>query len=318
MCLNVIALICCSDYIFYMNLNLFLTHSYVLGYFGLFVLGLFVGSFLNVVADRSAKGTSYLKGRSKCDDCEKELTVKDLVPLFSYMFLKGKCRYCNTKLSWYYPFSEFLTGFIFVGLAVYMRVFSVGNPDIWFSYFYLITVLCLMVTLALSDLKYRLIPNSIVYPAIAFVILMTVVAFVAWAYTSYNAMNSDPFGKYLIQVGYWRDQMYMVARSIGLTFLSAFAIALFFWFLIFVTKGKGMGGGDLKLGFLVGMFNGFPGNIAAIFIGFILGALYSLILVVLRKKSMKDTIPFGPFLILGSVVAFVFGRTLIEYYLRFF
>jgi prepilin signal peptidase PulO-like enzyme (type II secretory pathway) len=306
-----------SNYDFIMDLNILnIYHGF--GYLGLFVLGLFIGSFLNVVADRSSKGLSFLKGRSKCDDCDKALGVKDLVPLFSYMFLKGKCRYCSTKLSAYYPLSELLTGLLFAGLAYYIGVFNYTDHSVWFSYVYLTSVFSAMVVLLLADLKYRLLPNNVIYPTTVFVILMTTIAFAFLAYSSYKAMNAEPFGQYLIKVGYWRDQMYLVARSIGLTFLSAFALAMFFWLLILITKGKGMGGGDLKLAFLIGLFNGFPGNVVAIVLAFVLGAAYSLVLVVLRRKSMKDTIPFGPFLILGSVLAFVFGRTLLSFYTQYF
>ncbi|MBI2414466.1 prepilin peptidase [candidate division WWE3 bacterium] len=301
-----------------MLINLITQYAYIFGYFGLFVLGLFVGSFLNVVADRTSKGVSAIKGRSKCDDCDTVLNVKDLVPLFSYIFLRGKCRYCNTKLSWYYPLAELLTGFTFFGLAMYMGVFGQAPVDIWFSYVYLATIASLMIVLLLSDLKYRLLPNSVMYPAIAFTLFMTLLAFAAVAYTSYNSMKADPFGQYLLQVGYWRDQMIFLAGRVGLTVLSALFITLFFWFLILVTKGRGMGGGDLKLALFIGLFNGYPNNIVAIVLGFVFGALYSLVLLVLRKKSMKDTIPFGPFLILGSVVSFLFGRIITNTYLGMF
>lgn len=291
-------------------------YGYIFGYFGLFIFGLFIGSFLNVVSDRVSTGTSPVKGRSKCDACDKPLGPKDLVPLFSYMFLKGKCRYCSNKLSWYYPFSEILTGLAFVGIGYYLGVFSAGALDIWFSYAYMAISASFLIIILLADMKYRLIPNKVVFPAIAFVLFMTLLAFGVLAFTSYQAMQADPFGKYLISVGYWRDQMIMIAQNVGITLISAIGIGLFFWLLIFITKGKGMGGGDLNLAFLIGLLNGFPGNIVAIALAFTTGALFSLGMIVLRKKTLKDTIPFGPFLILGSVLAFGFGQVIFDLYTR--
>ena len=93
---------------------------------------------------------------------------------------------------------------------------------------------------------------------------------------------------------------------------------LFFLSLIKITRGMGMGGGDVKLGFLIGLFNGFPVNIIAIFVGFLSGALVSLVLVLLKKRSMKDTIAFGPFLIFGSILSLVFGQQILNWYIGLF
>ena len=176
-------------------------------------------------------------------------------------------------------------------------------------------VACFFIIITLSDLKYRLIPNRVVYPAIAFVLLFMILAIAANAGYSYYYLRNDEFGKYLIESGFWTNQLVAVAKSFGISLLSSLAVALFFWFLIFITKGKGMGGGDVKLAFLVSIFNGFPQNIVAVFAGFVLGALFSFVLILLGKKTMKDTLPFGPFLVLGSVLAFVYGQQILDWYL---
>ena len=108
----------------------------------------------------------------------------------------------------------------------------------------------------------------------------------------------------------------LVLRNAGMSFAGAFGISLFFLLLIFLTKGRGMGGGDVKLGFLIGLVNGFPLSVVAIFLGFLIGAMYSLLLVLFKKKSLKGTIPFGPFLIIGSYLTVFFGNFLFEWYLR--
>lgn len=286
----------------------------ILGYILIFVAGLFVGSFLNVVADRISNGKSPLKGKSKCDYCEENLKAKDLIPLLSYVWLKAKCRYCDKKLSLYYPISELVTGLAFIGVAYYLQVFSVANPFIWINFAYLAIIASFLIIIFLADVKYKIIPNKIVFPAILFLLVFMVGSFTFIALSSYYQMKADPFGKYLLEVGYWSDQMMYLLRSLGLTIGSALLIGGFFWALIFVTKGKGMGGGDVKLAFLIGLINGFPLNIVAIVLAFVIGAIFSGILMLLKKKGMKDVIPFGPFLIIGSVLAFAFGQQIFNWY----
>src|SRR3989344_5369953 len=242
---------------------------YPIYYFLIFVVGAVFGSFLNLVSDRLPFGRPVLKGRSMCESCSKLLTPKELVPLFSYLFLKGKCLNCKVKLS-----------------------------PIYF----------------LTDLKFRLVPNKIVYTAIIFVILFQLVVSVYNLVVLRAGLLNDTFGVYLYKAGYFDNQVLYLLRDFGFNIVSSFAISLFFLFLIFITKGRGMGGGDVTLGFLIGMVNGFPNNILAIFLGFIIGAVVSVVLVLIKIKTIKDTIPFGPFLILGSIVAYVYGTAVLDWY----
>lgn len=278
-------------------------------YIFLFLLGLFAGSFLNVVADRSITGESILFGRSHCDKCKKLLTFRDLIPLLSFLIHRGKCRSCSTKLSFWYPLSELLTGFAFV-LALYV------SKGFTILFFFLIVVLSFFVVLFLTDVKYYLIPTKVVVPAIVFLFLFGVLSRVYSLGEYYLRLQGDTFGRYLLNVGFWNIQAEAIIKSYGIQLLSAVFIGLFFWLLVLITKGCGMGGGDITLGFMIGLFNEFPRNILAIFLGFLFGAMYSLPLVLLKKKGMKDIVPFGPFLIAGSVVALVFGPELVNYYLN--
>ncbi|KKU30608.1 MAG: Type 4 prepilin-like protein leader peptide-processing enzyme [candidate division WWE3 bacterium GW2011_GWA1_46_21] len=287
----------------------------ILFYSVIFIAGAFIGSFLNLVSDRLRTGEPILFGRSHCDFCKKNLSGKDLLPLLSFILQKGKCRYCQEKLAYYYPLSETLTAATFVSLAYYIDLYKTPYVFSWIGFGYLAAVACFFIIITLSDLKYRLIPNRVVYPAIAFVLLFMILAIAANAGYSYYYLRNDEFGKYLIESGFWTNQLVAVAKSFGISLLSSLAVALFFWFLIFITKGKGMGGGDVKLAFLVSIFNGFPQNIVAVFAGFVLGALFSFVLILLGKKTMKDTLPFGPFLVLGSVLAFVYGQQILDWYL---
>jgi len=284
------------------------------GYFLVFVAGALIGSFLNVLADRLSVGESPVKGRSKCDHCGSELAPRDLIPLLSYILLRGKCRRCGSKLSLYYPISELLTGLAFLGLTYYLDVFSIPNYLIWVTFGYLAVIVSSYIAILLADVKYTLIPDKIIKPTIWFVLTMMFGSFALIAVSSYRQMAADPFGQYLLQVGYWQQQMFAMAQGIGMTLLVALGVALFFRLLIWITRGKGMGGGDVKLAFLVGLVNGFPMNIVAIILAFVGGALFSVVLMVMRRKGMKDAIPFGPFLIIGSVAAFIFGQQIFNWY----
>ena len=282
----------------------------------IFVSGLFIGSFLNLISDRVLSDEGIFLGRSHCDHCKKPLSGRDLLPILSYILLKGKCRFCQNSLSIYYPVSEVLTGIVFTSTAIFIRILDSSNVLSWLAYTFLIVVFSVYIVVFLTDLKSRIIPDKVVIFGVIFIIVYIVSNFIYGAYSSYNYLSHDDFGKYLIKTGYWNLQVLAYLKNFGFTVLSAFGIAAFFYLLIFITKGRGMGGGDAKLGFLIGLFNGFPLNIFGIFAGFLTGAIFSLVLIILKKKNMKDTIAFGPFLVLGSTIAFFFGRQLLSWYLN--
>ncbi len=286
----------------------------VLLYILVFVSGLFFGSFLNLVSDRVTKGKSVLFGRSQCDHCKKPLGAKNLIPVVSYILQRGKCAKCHKKISFYYPFSEILTGLAFVGAAVSARITVLVNVSTIFTFIYLLGVASFFIILLLTDMKERVIPNKIIYPAIIFVFSFLILSAVIYFYMYYIQLKADTFGQYLLDAGIMKVQILNSLVSLGILILSSLVISAFFAFLVWITKGRGMGAGDIRLGFLIGLFNGYPFNFIAIFLGFVLGALVSLVLVVLKKKTMKDTIAFGPFLILGSVVAMIWGSLILQWY----
>ncbi|MBI2613172.1 MAG: prepilin peptidase [Candidatus Levybacteria bacterium] len=259
--------------------------------FFIFALGLFVGSFLNVLVDRLPKGESVIKGRSHCEKCKKILKWNDLIPLLSFVFLKGKCRYCSARLSPYYPIVEFTTGIMFVITTLFIfngSQFLISNFKFLINFQLLITNYQLLLTLIyylfiisslivifFADLKYGIIPDKIVFPAILvsfFFLLFTV------------------FVNHL---------------------LSAFGAGLFFLLLFLVTRGRGMGFGDVKFSFLMGLILGFPNIIVALYVAFLTGATVGIILIIWRKKRIFGTaIPFGPFLVLGNFIAIFFGKSI--------
>lgn len=289
----------------------------LLWYILTFIAGAFFGSFYNLVSDRSVDGRKVLTGRSVCDFCKKKLESKELIPILSFLMQGGKCSSCKKKLSFYYPLSEILTGFLFVLSAYLSDVFTdFSSPNI-LVFLYFATVFSFYLILFLTDVKYRLLPNKIIYPAIIVTTLFVIFLTVFDLKMYYDELLTSTFGKYLIAAGLWRNTIINTFKRFIVLIASSGLISLFFLMLIWVTKGRGMGGGDVKLGFLIGIFNGFPNNILAIFLGFIIGAIYSLVLILFRKKSIKDTIAFGPFLIIGSLIGMIWGSLIIDWYINF-
>lgn len=232
-----------------------------------FIIGLFIGSFLNVLADRLNRNEGFVTGRSHCESCRHTLSFWDLIPLLSFLYIKGKCRYCFVNLSWYYPISEVLTGLLFM---IAYQVFGDANLlQLCFSF----VVVGFLIVIFLSDSKYGIIPDSIVI-SLVFLSLL--------------------FGFFSLNILY----VWYVVSAIG--------SGLFFLFLFLITKGKGMGFGDVKLSFFIGLLLGFPNTIYALYLAFLTGGIVSLILILWRKKTIKSTIPFGPFLVFGTLFVYLF------------
>ena len=287
-------------------------------YILLFIAGTFFGSFLDLVSDRLISGEKLVFGRSKCDFCKKVLGIKNLMPIFSFVAQKGKCSFCKKRISLYYPFSEVLAGLLFVIAGYLSNFMQISDLSSFLAFLYYAILFCFFAVMFLTDLKFCLIPDAVVIPAIMFVFVSNIGIRVFDIYNLYHRLSADKFGAYLIKSGYWNNQLVYSAKDFGYVILSSVLISLFFLFLVWITKGKGMGLGDVKLGLLVGLVNGFPLNIIAIFLGFVIGAVYSLVLMSLGKKSLKDTVAFGPFLIIASLVTLTYGSNLLNWYVNLF
>lgn len=284
-------------------------------YLLIFISGCFIGSFLKLTADHIVNGESFVFGRSKCEFCKVYLKPFNLIPVLSYIFQRGKCTSCEHKLSLSYPMSEITTGALFLATSYYLDIFNNFNTYSLLYLIYILVVLSFYIIMIFSDIKYLIIPDKVVYTATLFVfIFITLVLFLDIKDAYFDVVN-NPLSKYLIQAGFLKTQILFIIKNYLITLGSAVGIGLFFVSLIILTKGKGMGGGDVKLGFLIGLFNGFPYNILGIFLGFVIGSVFSLGLIGLKQKTMKDIIPFGPFLIAGSLVSLFFGRYIINWYL---
>lgn len=241
----------------------------------LFILGLSVGSFLNVLIDRLPKNESIL-GRSHCDSCKHQLAWFDLIPLLSFIFLQRQCRYCKAKISFQYPFVELITAILFV--FTYTIVAQIVEAELFLPtlVFYSLVISGLIV-IFFADSKYRIIPDQI----IAFLSFVSIVYLISY-------QRQDFFNH----------------------FVSALVLFLTFLFLVVITRGKGMGLGDVKFAFAIGIILGFPKALVAFYLSFLTGAVFSLILVITGKKKMKSTIPFGPFLAASTLAALFYGQDL--------
>lgn len=227
--------------------------------------GLFIGSFLNVLIDRLPHGKNVLTDRSRCDSCHKVLTWRELIPILSFVLQKGRCRKCHTKLSLRYPISELATSLIFFGITL------VTLPNLFLTITALIIASCLLV-ITVIDIEHYLIPD----PLVVVLLLTTLVSIIL--------TNTAQLPVHLLS-------------SIG-----AFA---FLWFIWFVTKGKGMGFGDVKFAAFLGLSLGFPRVIVGLYAAFLTGAIWGVIMIIVTKKKLKSRLPFGPFLILGYLFGLV-------------
>lgn len=247
-----------------------------------FVFGSVFGSFLNVVIDRLVVGQSIM-GRSYCDHCRKVLSPWDLIPILSFLLLGGKCRYCRRKLSWQYPFVEALTGFLFAA-TFYLQ--AVGDGLVLVPLAFLLIVTCVMVVVSVVDFKYSLIPTTFVFGA----------SLLALFY-NFFFYSSNTFIDHVA---------------------AAFAASLFFGSIVVLTRGRGMGSGDIVLGFLIGMVLGLQKMVLSVFVAFLAGSVIALLLLFLKKKKFKQAIPFGPFLVFGFYVALYWYKPVISWYLSLF
>jgi leader peptidase (prepilin peptidase)/N-methyltransferase len=206
----------------------------ILIYFSVFLLGLAVGSFLNCVIYRLETGQSFLRGRSSCPHCRHMLSWQDLIPLLSFFILKGKCRYCQKPISFQYPLVELATGFVFLLIFHLQPTFALSQ---FITTLYLFIISPFLIIIFVYDLKHYIIPDKVVYPAIVITFLYDIL------YSLFIIYNS----KFLIQL-----------------LFSAFGAAAFFLLFILISRGAWMGGGDVKLAFLMGLVLGWPNILVAL------------------------------------------------------
>ena len=243
-----------------------------------FIAGLIIGSFLNVVVYRLRLAETIM-GRSHCPHCKAKIKWYDNIPLLSFVFLRARCRSCKGRISWRYPLIEVFTGIVFALTSKYFLVIG-DSFSYWQTGFYL-TIFSLFFVLLAYDWQFM------EMPVIIFWILLGVVII-------YLAFLS--FSEYLSGSSFF--QLSLVS---GLT--GGLMSWLFFFCLVFFSKEKWMGWGDVYIGFLAGLFLGHKNVLLGLLLSFMFGSIYATILVMLKKGTMKSQVPFIPFLVLGTIVA---------------
>ena len=264
----------------------------VLGF--IFLIGLSIGSFLNVLIDRLPKEEDVLTGRSYCDHCHHQLAWHDLIPLLSFIFLRGRCCYCRKKLSFYYPVIELITGLSFIFIYQWVKGWCSTSLDCYIVTLLHCYIVASLIVIFFADLKYQIIPDKITYPAIV------IAGIFNFQFSRLPSLGSEATG----------------GQAIFNYFLAGLGAFGFLGALFLLTRGKGMGFGDVKLAFLMGLILGFPKIIIALYLAFLTGALVSVILILIKKKKFGQTIAFGPFLVLGTIIAMFWGEEIINWWLR--
>ncbi len=255
------------------------------------VLGMIFGSFSLAMVDRMKAKKDWVRGRSACDSCKTTLKAVDLIPIVSWLSTHGRCRYCKKKLPASYPLVELALGVAFViSYVFYPLELSGVNLALFIVW---LAALVLLMALIVFDLRWYLLPTKIVYALVP-------LGVVHWCL--YASMSDK-------QLAY--DFLYL-----GLALLIGSGL---FFLIHTISDGKWIGDGDVRLAVVMGLFLGHPLLMwIALFIASLSGLLPA-IPRVLRQKNIKQMkIPYGPFLIFGLVIAYLFGQRLIDWYTQSF
>lgn len=274
-----------------------------------FAVGLIIGSFLNVVLYRFNTGMGVM-GRSKCMSCNKTLHWYDLVPVLSFLWLRGKCRDCKSSISWQYAGVELLTGILFVLAYIkYLPLLWFAPPMFLLFTFYTHIFLCLLILILVYDMRHKIIPDAFAY---AFALVALVHNFVL--FSPFAAGGSGTLSLYVPS---------------GWVMIAGPLLALPFYLIWVISDGRWMGLGDAKLALGIGWLLGLSYGGTAIIFGFWIGAAVSILIMVFYKLTqhtslrglsffglslprlkMKSEIPFAPFLIAGLLVVFFLNYTM--------
>jgi len=267
----------------------------------IFIFGAIIGSFLNCLIFRLHTGEG-MGGRSRCPKCKKQIDWYDNIPVLSFVFLRGKCRHCGKLISFQYPAVELMTGILF--LYAFSHNFdpayfqlrdasltrsAIFNFQFLTSNFLLQTFrdwffIAIMIIIFIYDLRWYLILDVITLPACLIVFILN------------------------IMLGYsWQGMLF--SGIIGMSF---------FLIQFLVSKGKWIGGGDIRLGLLMGLSLGWPGILVAIMLAYFIGSIVGLGLIAFGRKKWGSEIPLGVFLSLGAVITLFWGDKILNWYLGIF
>lgn len=252
------------------------------------LIGISVGSFLNVCIDRLPAGRSLLYPGSSCDQCHRKLTFIDLIPVISYLCLLGKCRYCGAGIPRRVLLVEFLTGVLFfLAFWKFGLTAEFAITVFWCSVFIVIIFI---------DWEHQLILNKITYPS----------AVIALVIMAIDSVVAEPV--------FFPDRAYYPEPAILSGVISGFILLAIFLLIIIIRPGS-MGMGDAKLVTLIGFVTGFPLVTFAMLIGVVIGGIVAIILLSFKLKGRKDVIPYGTFLAIGPIITLLWGNEILDWYI---
>ncbi len=263
----------------------------------LFIFGASVGSFMGVISDRYREDLSIwskkiIGGRSHCDSCRRQLRWFELMPVLSFIFQRGKCNSCGKRLGWHYPAIEIASGLIFVSVPLVIKTYYLLPATYYILSALWISVFSVLLIISIIDYRLRLIPdeaNSI----------LAILGLLITAFQPFNETSGSFLGYYGILFGFHSDRWLN-------HFLAAALAGIFFAILILVTKGRGMGGGDMKLVAAMGLIFGWPDIILVTILSFVIGSVFGIGAIILKKEKLKSKISFGPFIAFSGFLVFFF------------
>ena len=244
----------------------------------IFILGLIVGSFNNVCIYRIPRNESIIYPASHCPKCRSKIKPIDNIPLLSYILLKGRCRNCKSKISIQYPIVELLTGLTY--LIIYL-IYGLSVQTLIY-----IILSSALIIIAFIDLNEQIVPDVISLPGI-------IIGFILSFFVPYISFINSALG---------------VVVGGGIILIIGLAGSVIF-------KKEAMGGGDVKLAAMIGAFLGWRYMVISLFLGFFLGALAGIFLILSKIKRKEDMVPFGPFIALGSIITLLCGEKIIAWYI---
>jgi len=260
------------------------------------ILGGIWGSFSTVCIYRLPENQGIIPGRSFCPSCKNKIQWFDNIPILSFLFLRGRCRCCRQRLSWQYPLVEAGTGAMFVLMAKATGFFSTSvNLKGGVNLFFFLALGFIFAAIFLWDVKYMIIPDQLI--GIGLVL---------------------EAGYYLFQIGNGGCNWAEVNCGWLSGLLGGLIIGGFFYFLFLISRGKWIGGGDVKLGFLLGGLIGWRLVYGMLLTSYLTGSLVALALIVAKKKKISSKLAFGPFLIVGTMIALLFKMEILFWQNRLF
>jgi leader peptidase (prepilin peptidase) / N-methyltransferase len=279
----------------------------------IFIFGLLIGSFLNVVIYRVPLEESIVFPGSHCPNCNAQIKAYDNIPVLGYLWLGGKCRNCKVRISPVYPLVELLVGALyflcFLKVSYQFQPVQQGSLAYWLALFANIVFVSLIVPLIFIDYRYKILPDVITKPGLPIMLLL-------------RALAPDPVitnaTRETFHLFAWPDWgVALVGSAIGAA-VGGGSLWLVRWLYFVVRKEEGMGLGDVKMMLFVGAFLGWQLTFLTIFLASLLGSIIGISLIVIAGRNSKTQIPFGVFLGPASIIALFVGQSLLHWYLSMY